>query len=216
MADWVTISSLATAGGTLVLAVATFSSVRSANRSARLAEQALLAGQRPILVPSRDDDPVERVRFGDDVVLEVPGHGGAITAKQDNVYMAVALRNGGAGMAMLQAWRAEVSDITGTELPDLDEFRRQTRDLYIPAGETGFWQAAIRSRDDPWHRSLRDAAEQHRRVMIDVMYGDQDGGQRAIARFSVSEWPNVEGERADVVRHWNLDRDDPRRSSLMK
>jgi len=29
MADWVTISSLATAGGTLVLAVATFSSVRS-------------------------------------------------------------------------------------------------------------------------------------------------------------------------------------------
>ena len=39
MADWVTISSLATAGGTLVLAVATFSSVRSANRSARVAEQ---------------------------------------------------------------------------------------------------------------------------------------------------------------------------------
>ena len=37
MADWVTISSLATAGGTLVLAVATFSSVRSANRSARVA-----------------------------------------------------------------------------------------------------------------------------------------------------------------------------------
>jgi hypothetical protein len=119
-------------------------------------------------------------------------------------------------MAMLQAWRAEVSDITATELPDLDEFRRQSRDLYIPAGETGFWQAAIRSRDDPWHRSLRDAAERHRRVMIDVMYGDQDGGQRAVARFSVSEWPNVEGERADVVRHWNLDRDDPRRSSLMK
>ena len=39
MADWVTISSLATAGGTLVLAVATFSSVRSANRSARVAER---------------------------------------------------------------------------------------------------------------------------------------------------------------------------------
>jgi hypothetical protein len=30
MLDWVTISSLATAGGTLVLAVATFASVRSA------------------------------------------------------------------------------------------------------------------------------------------------------------------------------------------
>lgn len=31
MADWVTISSLATAGGTLVLAGATFASMRSAN-----------------------------------------------------------------------------------------------------------------------------------------------------------------------------------------
>ena len=34
MADWATISSLATAGGTLVLAVATFAAVRSSNRSA--------------------------------------------------------------------------------------------------------------------------------------------------------------------------------------
>ena len=40
MADWATISSLATAGGTLVLAVAIFASVRSANRSARIAELA--------------------------------------------------------------------------------------------------------------------------------------------------------------------------------
>jgi hypothetical protein len=65
MADWVTISSLATAGGTLVLAVATFSSVKSANRSARVAERSLLAGVRPVLIPSREDDPVQHVRFGD-------------------------------------------------------------------------------------------------------------------------------------------------------
>ncbi len=65
MADWVTISSLATAGGTLVLAVATFSSVRSANRSARVAELSLLTGLRPVLIPSREDDPTVRVRFGD-------------------------------------------------------------------------------------------------------------------------------------------------------
>ena len=48
MADWVTISSLATAGGTLVLALATFGSVRSANRSARVAEESLLASVRPL------------------------------------------------------------------------------------------------------------------------------------------------------------------------
>jgi hypothetical protein len=46
MADWVTISSLATADGTLVLAVATFSSVKSANRSARVAERAPLLERR--------------------------------------------------------------------------------------------------------------------------------------------------------------------------
>ena len=57
MADWVTISSLATAGGTLVLAIATFSSVKSANRSARVAERALLAGMRPVLMPSRAGRP---------------------------------------------------------------------------------------------------------------------------------------------------------------
>ena len=49
MVDWVTISALATAGGTLVLAAATFSAVRSSNRSARVAERALLAGLRPVL-----------------------------------------------------------------------------------------------------------------------------------------------------------------------
>jgi hypothetical protein len=51
VADWVTISALSTAGGTLVLAGATFASVRSANRAARVAERSLLAGLRPVLVP---------------------------------------------------------------------------------------------------------------------------------------------------------------------
>ncbi len=40
--DWTTISSLATAGGTRVLGLATFASVRSANRAARAAENPLL------------------------------------------------------------------------------------------------------------------------------------------------------------------------------
>ena len=66
MADWVTISSLATAGGTLVLAGATFSSVRSANRAARVAETSLLASMRPLLLPSRPDDPPQKIGFVDD------------------------------------------------------------------------------------------------------------------------------------------------------
>ena len=55
-ADWVTIAALATVGATIVLALATFGSVRSANRAARTAERSLLAMLRPLLVPSHLDD----------------------------------------------------------------------------------------------------------------------------------------------------------------
>jgi hypothetical protein len=61
MADWAIISSLATAGGTLVLAAATFASVRSANRAARVAERTLLIQLRPLLMPSRLEDPTEKI-----------------------------------------------------------------------------------------------------------------------------------------------------------
>ena len=64
MADWVTISSLATAGGTLVLAVATLSSVRAANRSARVAERSLVIGELiagAIAPVHRDDEEVDLV-----------------------------------------------------------------------------------------------------------------------------------------------------------
>jgi hypothetical protein len=48
---WATISFLATAVGVLVLAVATFASVRSENSAARAAEQPLLVELRPVLIP---------------------------------------------------------------------------------------------------------------------------------------------------------------------
>jgi hypothetical protein len=56
MTDWSTIASPSTAGGTFVLAAATFTSVRASQRSARIAEQALLIGPRPVLGPGREDD----------------------------------------------------------------------------------------------------------------------------------------------------------------
>src|SRR6202035_2511431 len=105
MADWVTISSLATAGGTLVLAVATFSSTRSSNRSARLAERSLLAAQRPVLIPSHDEDVPEHIMFGEGHRVTVEGHAGVIEVLDDRIYMAIGLRNAGAGIAVLHGWR---------------------------------------------------------------------------------------------------------------
>jgi hypothetical protein len=209
MADWVTISSLATAGGTLVLAVATFSSVRSASRSTRLAERSLLSGLRPLLVPSREDDSDQRVRFGDEVTLVVEGHGAAVQLENGNVYMAIGLRNGGAGMAVIHSWRVEVSERTGSDRPDLDDFHRQQRDLYIPSGDVGFWQGAVRDRQDPAYDALTAAVPSGARLQVDVLYGDYEGGQRTIARFGVSK-DGGKAYRAEVVRYWSVDEADPR------
>src|SRR5438105_7326826 len=104
MADWVTISSLATAGGTLVLAGATFASVRSANRAARVAELALLAGLRPLLTPSRLEDPPEKVSFADAHWVHAPGGGAVAEITDEAIYLAIALRNAGAGIAVLHGW----------------------------------------------------------------------------------------------------------------
>jgi hypothetical protein len=103
VADWQTISSLATAGGTLVLAVATFSAVRSANRSARIAEESLLTGMRnvgpgiallhgwhPMPALTRDDhaDPSDFRRLSVDLYVAGGGVGywqGAIREPDDPV-----------------------------------------------------------------------------------------------------------------------------------
>jgi hypothetical protein len=231
MADWVTISSLATAGGTLILAVATYGSVQSANRSARVAELSLLAGVRPVLIPSREGDPEERVRFGDEQIVTVPGHGAAVTFANDVVYLALALRNGGSGLGVLHGWRARAqpprerqvvsrgvrllddSPATDTPIstePSLEEFRRQQLDLYIPAGDTGYWQGALRDPEEPGYAEVRDAFHDDQGIWIDLLYGDYEGGQRTIVRIGVSPWPDSTGHRAYVLRYWNVDRQDPR------
>jgi hypothetical protein len=212
MADWTTISSLATAGGTLVLAIATFSSVRSGNRSARVAELSLLAGTRPLLIPSREDDLPEHVGFGDQVRLTVPGHGGAVKFENDNIDMAIALRNGGSGLAVIHGWHIQHGLELGVsqDQPDPADFRRQQLDLYIPAGDTGFWQGAVRDQSDPDHAALKEAIGSRSRIVVDVLYSDHEGGQRQIARFSIVDDPSREGERALVLRYWNVDRASPR------
>ncbi len=164
-----------------------------------------------MLIPSREDDAPELVRFGDGQVLRVPGHGGEVNLHDGNIYMAMALRNGGAGLAVLHGWRVEVArSAQGASAPDLSEFRRQQRDLFIPAGDTGFWQGAIRDREDPVYEPLRAALERDERLMIDLLFGDHEGGQRTIARFTIGTVPEQAASRAEVMRYWNVDREDPR------
>ena len=217
MADWPTIASLATAGGTLVLAAATFSSVRFGQRSTRIAERsteiaerALLIGLRPVLAPARVTDPPEMVRFGEGRMVGVAGGMAAVERDGENYYLVIPLRNVGSGLAVLQSWRFTTQQVPGdSRHPEPEEFRPQTRDLYVPAGDTGFWQGAIREPDDPFREGLREAFLAGEALTIDLLYGDHEGGQRMISRFGLTPIPNGSWLAA-VVRHWNLDRADPR------
>jgi hypothetical protein len=214
-ADWATISSLATAGGTLVLALATFAAVRSANKAARTAERSLLEGLRPLVVASRFQDPLEKISYADQHWVRVPGGHGAFEVTDDVIYLAIALRNAGRGMAVLHGWSAWAGAVSsrGSDHARLADFRRLTRDLYVPAGDLGFWQGALRDRSEPLFAELVDAAKNGEPITIELLYGDQEGGQRAISRFSLLPHEDAEGNQvwlAAVSRHWHLDRAAPR------
>lgn len=209
MADWVTISALATAGGTLVLAVSTFASVRSANRAARVAERSLLAGLRPVVVQSRFEDPMEKVGFVDGHWLKVPGGMAVFEATDDVIYMGLAVRNVGAGLAVLDRWAVLVDVDPGSGFSPVDSMRRLTRDIYVPAGYTGFWQGALRDPTEPLFSALAEAITSRRRLGLDLLYGDHEGSQHVITRFGFT--PRDDGQWvAAVSRHWNVDRSDPR------
>jgi hypothetical protein len=209
-ADWVTISSLATAGGTLVLAVATFGSVRSANRAARVAEESLLAGIRPLLMPSRYDDPKQKVNFADNHFVAVSGGAGTAEVTDEAIYLTLSLRNAGNGIAVLHGWRFHPRRVMGPDYnPDLGEFRRLTRDLYIPVVDIGFWQGAFRDREVAEFTEARDVIEAREPMTIELLYGDHQGAQRIISLFSLL--PREDGGwLVTVSRHWNIDRPDPR------
>jgi len=207
--DWPTVASLATALGTLVLALATFAAVRSANRAARAAERSLLAGLRPLLSSARPQDPPQKVLWMDGHFARAEGGRAVVEVMDDVIYLAAAVRNSGNGLALLHGWypypeRKGADD--DHEPPE--RFRRLTRDLYVAAGDVGFWQGSIRDADDPYRDGMLGAIEAHEPLTVDILYGDHEGGQRAIARFALTPWD--EGYLFAPVRYWNIDLPDPR------
>ena len=212
MTDW---AAWGTSVGTLVLAGATFAAIRSSNRSARIAERSLLAGLQPLLVVARRDDPDEEVQFADGRIFKA-GHGHALFHQEgDVIYLAVPLRNAGAGIAYLYGYRLEAEPAVevgagtddparhrrGESAPDPSTFSVQQRDLYVASGESGFWQAALRDPTATVYTATQDALRTAGRITIDLLYGDLEGGQRTVSRFVC-----LSGEdhawRCDVAHHW--------------
>jgi len=216
MADASTIASLATAAGTTILAVATYSSTRSANRAARTSEHILQAGLRPVLFNARPQDPPQKVGYADDHWVMLRDGMAAAQEHQERLYLSIPLRNVGAGLAVLHSsyvWprRAGLED----EPPAVEDFRRLSRDLYVPAGDVSFWQTAVREPHDPLYAPLRSAIANDQGITVDLLYGDHEGGQRTITRFYLPPRSQPGGEEpwlriCSTSRHWNLDRQDPR------
>jgi hypothetical protein len=214
LTDWATVASLATAGGTLVLAIATFGATRTANRAARTAERAFEARLRPVLVQGRREDPVEKIMWGDRHWSRVPGGQAWVEATPEAVYMAASVRNVGAGMGVILGWHADTHLMFAVhEHSPLDVFRPQSRDLYVPPGDSSFWQGAFREGDPEELEQFGRAIEQREGFTLELLYGDHEGGQRTISRFNVVPFGEADDPSnwlVSVTRHWNLDRDDPR------
>ena len=209
MSEWTDAASFATAGGTLVLALATFASVRVSNRAARTTERSLLAGMLPLLVPSRIHDPNEKIRFLDDHWIEVSGGHAAAEVVNNVVYLAIGLRNVGQGLALLDRWTIDASGALDGDPAIPDAFRRLTRDLYVASGDVGYWQGTIRDQSDPAFSAVATAILERRSLTVDLLYGDFEGGQRTVSRFLLTPRDNAQW-LSTVSRHWRLDRPSPR------
>jgi hypothetical protein len=203
--EWATIAELGTAAGTLVLGVATFAAVRSANRAGRIAERSLRIGLRPILVPSRLEDPPQQLMFVDHHWVTLLGGQAVVELADGVIYLAMMVRNVGNGMAVIQAWHP----IPGQLTPDdgwgtIDQYRLQTRDLWVPPADVAFWQGALRDDSEDIFRSMCGAILDGA-LTVDLSYLDHEGGQRTVSRFTLLRREDgVDGWWVTLSRHHNV------------
>jgi hypothetical protein len=156
------------------------------------------------------EDTHQKIGFQDDHWVQVPGGQAVLETTDDAIYLVVSVRNVGNGLAVLDRWDVITDRDRGERTAgDVESFRRLSRDIYVPAGDLGFWQGAIRDPQDPLFRPLVEAIKEPRAMTLDILYGDHQGGQRTITRFSLIPAPGGKW-LATVARHWNLDSPSPR------
>jgi hypothetical protein len=203
--DWVEPAGvIVTAVSTTILAVATFWAVQASKVTAEAAQRTIGLGTRCLLVPTRPGDPDQSVVFHGraEPRIIVPPASAVVRKQGDEMRLAIALRNVGPGLALLYGWSWSAG-LGRPEVPPagFEEFDTQARGLYVAPGDTGFWQA--RARGDT-AEAIRTAAETQKALTVDLLYGDEEGGQGRVSRFHLRAEDN--GVRpCDVVRHWTLE-----------
>jgi hypothetical protein len=155
--DWVEPAAIVvTAAATVILAIVTYLAVKGGDRTAHAAERAAAAAMetaqaaersadaamktltvqtRPILVSAHIDDPSQDIVFHYDHILKpkVEGMKPAVFEDTgDSIYVGIALRNIGLGMALLYGWRVYPNALTSDILPGAFEDFTRMRALHIP------------------------------------------------------------------------------------
>jgi hypothetical protein len=157
---------------------------------------------------------MQKIRWVDDHWARLDGSQASVEMVDGSIYLAISLRNVGPGLGVIFGWSVLTELVRTNEVPHAapEDFRMQTRDLYIAPGDIGFWQAAIREAGDPDYVALSKDVRDVQPFTIDVLYGDHQGGQRTITRFGMIPLQTSDDTKwfPNVARHWNLDRPDPR------
>lgn len=213
--DWSVAANLATAAGTLVLAIATFFSIRSAARSNRTADRALEQGMRPILLPSLFTDPVQKIHYADEHWQQVPGGRATLETTPTVAYLGLSVRDIGTGPAVIDAW--DILDSSRAERRPVRDYHPLTRDLYVAAGACGYVQIAAREPTAPAYQALARAERDRQPFVVDVLYSDIDETQHHIIRIALNPAPGGDQDgrvwALNEVRHWTVDEGHPERHS---
>src|SRR5262245_25204742 len=167
-------------------------------------------GIRPLLMSSRLTDTEQKIMWGDEHWARLSGSGATAEVVDDNLYLAMSVRNSGSGIAVIHGWYLVLQELQQDHAhAEPDEFRRQLRDPYVAGDDVGFWAGRHPRSGRSRIRRPAGGPSGPRVFAIELLYSDHEGGQRAIGRFAVA--PVKESVwLCSVVRHWNLDRPDPR------
>ena len=168
---------------------------------------------RPVLVSSRLEDPVQKMRWIGDHWSRVGGSQASVeVGRREHVHRGLAAQRGpgwrccSAGVLIEGAY-TDVPHADPGAVPDAD------RDL-LASGDVGFWQAAIRDTAEPGYAGLSRAIPEMQPFTLELLYGDHEGGQRTITRFGLVAARIGDGDDLrwfpSTERHWPLDRPDPR------
>jgi len=192
-----------------VLGVATFASVRSANRAARAAEGSLLAGLRPAGAVTPPGPPREGLvrrpalaphrrrprRHRGDQRGDLPGH---VTAQRRHRHRYPA-RLGVLPRTAQRRCRPPRSRSLSAA---------HARHLCAGGGHRFLDERIPR----PGVRRIRTGAQAiaaRQALTIDLLYGDFEGGQCSVTRFGLLP-VGEDGWLTAAGRHWNIDRPQPR------